>query len=72
MQKGEISLKDANGKSIASGVSEKEFNWVCISSPDIKESETYTLYINSENTASLECTSTVTANKENGGFMKRW
>lgn len=65
-QTGEISLKGSSGESIISGMSEKLFDWVCISTPEIKNAEQYTLYVNKQNTATLQCDSVVTTNRDQG------
>lgn len=41
-----ISVIDSSGNEIISGTSNKKFNWICISTENIVESETYTLIVN--------------------------
>lgn len=40
-----IALKDQSGKEIVSITAQKEIQWYCFSSPDIKEGGTYTVYV---------------------------
>jgi len=54
-----IRISDSAGNEIISGASSKRFNWICISTPSLTEGETYTLFINETETASITA---------NGGF----
>lgn len=54
-----IRISDSAGNEIISGTSNKRFNWICISTPSLTEGETYTLFINETETASITA---------NGGF----
>lgn len=48
-----ISLRNTEGEEIISGTSAKKFNWICVSTEDIAEGETYTLYIDDKETANI-------------------
>ena len=54
-----IRISDSAGNEIISGASSKRFNWICISTESLTEGETYTLFINETETASITA---------NGGF----
>ena len=54
-----IRISDSAGNEIISGTSNKLFNWICISTESLAEGETYTLFINETETASITA---------NGGF----
>ena len=54
-----IRISDSAGNEIISGTSNKLFNWICISTESLVEGETYTLFINETETASITA---------NGGF----
>ncbi len=54
-----IRISDSAGNEIISGISNKRFNWICISTPNLTEGETYTLFINEAETTSIAA---------NGGF----
>lgn len=62
-----ITLLDASGNMLVEGSSSKKFNWVCISTAEIDIGEIYTLYINGQSTATLECTASVTSFRNNNG-----
>ena len=49
-QTGEVTLKDSNGNALVSVSTEKQFETVVISCPDIKSGSTYTLVTNSGET----------------------
>lgn len=51
-----IIVADENGEEIISGTSAKQFNWICISSPDIITGKTYTLKINDIEIVAIEAT----------------
>lgn len=61
----EISVKDSNGSKIASFETTKKYSGVGVASDKIENGETYTLYVNGEETASITVTGTVTANGSN-------
>lgn len=65
-----ISVKSSGGTEIISGNSSKKFNWVCVSTEDIKEGETYTLEVNGSDVASVTANTGFTSygNKNNGHF----
>lgn len=54
-----IRISDSAGNEIITGTSNKRFNWICISTESLTEGETYTLFINETETASITA---------NGGF----
>ena len=54
-----IRVTDSAGGEVLSGTSNKSFGFVCVSSEKITEGETYTLYINGTETASLTSSETV-------------
>ena len=54
-----IRIFDSAGSEIISGTSNKRFNWICMSTSSLIEGETYTLFINEAETASITA---------NGGF----
>lgn len=61
----EITVKDSNGSEIASFETTKKYSGVGVASDKIKDGETYILYVNGEETASITVTGTVTANGSN-------
>ncbi len=67
-----IRITDSAGNEIISGTSSKRFNWICISTESLTEGETYTLFINETETASITAnggfSSTGTRNGGFGGF----
>lgn len=63
-----IALLDAMGNTIVEAVSQKRFNWVCISTAEITTGDTYTLYVNGNNTASLICTDSVSSSGSSNRF----
>ena len=63
-----IELMDNNGKTVLTGTSPKQFNWVCVSDAAIQQGTTYALQINGEPAASLECTETVSSSGTRNGF----
>lgn len=60
-----ITLKDANGKALITYTPAKAYNSVVVSTPDLKEGETYTLAAGSQS-ASLTLSSVVTSNGSGG------
>lgn len=65
-----VELKDSNENVLVSLVTEKAYGMVCISNSDLKQGETYTLYVNRENKGNQELTSIVTSNgTSNDGMM---
>ncbi len=56
----ELSITDSNGNEIISGISNKKFDWVCVSDKNIIEGSTYILKVNGEETVMLEATDVVT------------
>ncbi len=63
----EISVCGSSGNEIISGVPAKNFDFVCVSVPDIEQGETYTLYINGTEIASLDASGTVSVSGSAGG-----
>ena len=67
-----IRISDSAGNEIISGASNKRFNWICISTESLSEGETYTLFINGTETASITANdgfaSTGTRSGGFGGF----
>lgn len=55
----EISVCASSGNEIISGVSGRNFDFVCVSAADIEQGETYVLYVNGEETASIEASDIV-------------
>ncbi|MDO4618009.1 MAG: carbohydrate-binding domain-containing protein [Clostridia bacterium] len=55
----EIMITDSDGNIIISETSDKKFNWICLSDEKLTVDKTYTLKINGEEIASLECTGAV-------------
>lgn len=64
----QISLTDSSGSEIISGVSNKKFNWFCISADSLNQGETYYLSIDGEKAAeiTLDSVSSVYGNKSGG------
>ena len=60
-----ITVKDSNESEIASFETTKKYSGVGVASNKIKNGETYTLYVNGEETVSITVTGTVTANGSN-------
>ncbi len=56
----EILIADNDGNVIISEVSNKKFNWICLSDERLTKGKTYTLKVNGEEVAALECTDVVT------------
>lgn len=68
-----IVLKDSNGNEILSTTTTMAYGAVVFSSPEIKQGETYTIYVNDNESGSQEQTSVVTSNVSggmNGGMMQ--
>lgn len=64
-----ISVTDSSGNEIISGTSNKKFNWICVSTENITENETYTLVINNSEVASLTANgSLATFGNQNGNM----
>ena len=57
-----IEIVDSEGNTVISGNCTKSFNWVCASSPDIKDSETYTLYADSQEAGNITVTAVISSN----------
>lgn len=68
MQEGDVSLKDSNGKELISYTPTKQYNSVVISTPDIKDGETYTITMGSE-IQNIEMTSLIYGNGKGPGAM---
>lgn len=68
-----LSLKDSSGNVIVSLIPEKDYGAVIISSPKMKEGETYTLYSESTKIAdiTLDSVSTTSGASQGGGDMNR-
>lgn len=62
-----ISVKNAAGETIVSGVSGKKFNWVCVSADTVQQGDTYTLYVNETETTALVCSGTVSSSGAKSG-----
>lgn len=69
-QSGTIILKDSTGKELVSFASEKQYNSVLISTPEIKEGEMYTIDMGSE-TQTIEMTSLIYGTGGEGMGMER-
>lgn len=69
-----ISLMDSIGNEILSMTAEKQFGHIVVSSPDIKNGETYTIYVDGSSAAQVTVSSMVTTfgsgGTMNGGGMK--
>ncbi len=57
----EIRITDKDGNEIISAISNKKFDWICVSDKNIKQGATYILEINGEKVLTLEATDAVTA-----------
>lgn len=57
-----IEITDHKGNTLLSGTSSMKFNWVCVSSPEFKKSEEYTLKINGDAVTSVTADGIITAN----------
>lgn len=57
-----IELKDANGNVIASYTANRAYGIICISTEDLKQGESYSLYVNDAEVGTQELTSIVTSN----------
>ncbi|MBR3152940.1 MAG: carbohydrate-binding domain-containing protein [Clostridia bacterium] len=68
-----IVLKDSNGNEIADITATKAYGVILISSKDLKQGETYSLYVNGTESGSQELSSIVTSNVTGGmnGGMQR-
>lgn len=64
-----ICVKNQAGDTIVEGTSSKKFDWVCVSTDDILQGETYTLYINEDAISELTSTGTVSSS---GGRYNGW
>ncbi|MBR5307874.1 MAG: carbohydrate-binding domain-containing protein [Clostridia bacterium] len=60
-----IDIKDEDGNIVIGGISSKRFNWVCASTPTLRESESYTLFVNDKERSTLTVDSNVTSNRAN-------
>lgn len=65
-----LAVKNANGEVLLSGIAEKRFDWVCVSTPELQSGESYTLWINDQEISTAEVTETVTTSGTRGG--RRW
>ena len=72
-----IELKDSSGNTIAEFTVEMNYGMICISNSNLKQGETYTLYVNGSSIGNQELSSIVTSNGTsgneggmNGGMMK--
>ena len=64
-----IRISDSAGNEIISGTSNKLFNWICISTESLAEGETYTLFINETETASITANGAfASTGTRSGGF----
>lgn len=54
-----LTVKDSAGNELGTWTSGSRFSFVCLSTADIAENETYTLYINGSETATVESAETV-------------
>lgn len=63
----EIALKDTDGNIIASGMSNKKFKWICVSSENIKQGATYTLFVNDTAVMSVTVDKNVSVAGSRGG-----
>ena len=64
-----IEIKDSNGNIVSSFTTERSYSAILISNSDLKEGETYTLYVNGSEKSSLEVTGIVTSQISGGGMM---
>ncbi len=55
----EIAISDSEGNEIISGISNKKFDWVCVSDENIRQGTTYILKVNGEETVTLEANDVV-------------
>ena len=63
-----ILIMDSNNKTIYESVSDKEFQNIIFSSPDIKTGNTYTVYVNGEKAVTLSAEEGVSKYGNNNGF----
>ena len=66
-----VSVTDSAGNEVISGTVNKSFDFICVSDSAIIQGETYTLYINGTETASLEASETVSVSGTAAGGMSR-
>ena len=64
-----IELKDSNGNTAITFETEKTYNKILITTPDLQDSQTYKIYINGNETTST--TSTQNTNNNNSGMQGR-
>lgn len=64
-----IELKDSNGNTVASFTAQKSYGMLCISDSNLKQGETYTLYVNGTSKANQTISSIVTSNGNSSGEM---
>ena len=64
-----ISVTDSDGNEIMSGVSNKKFNWVCVSDAKIVNGGSYKLTVGGAEVVTLEATDVVTSSGNNGRRM---
>ena len=64
-----VEIKDADGSTIISFTTENSYAGIVVSTADIKQGNTYTLYINGNEKSSQEQTSTVTSQLSGEGMM---
>ena len=62
-----IELKDSSGNTVASFTSNMSYGMIGISNSNLKEGETYTIYVNGSSQGSQELTSVVTSNGTSQG-----
>lgn len=63
-----IELKDSSENTLSSFTAEKNYGAVLISNPNLKNGETYSLYVNGSQVSSQQITSIVTSNVQGGGM----
>lgn len=68
-----ITIKDSKGNTIFEYTSKKTFNSICFTSPEIKKDESYTVYLNGEEYATIKVSEIVSTDgntNTSGGFGK--
>ncbi len=64
-----ITISDASGNEIISATSGKGFNWICMSTSTLTQGETYTLFINDREAATITANGgSATTGARTGGF----
>lgn len=67
--KSEVSVKDSQGNEVIAYQTDKQSKCAIISCPEIRQGETYTVYVNGEKNCSIESTGVISSNgSSDGGF----